>query len=108
MEKNCPCCERHCPENDLGCRRGREHFGGEGNSRGAHGARESHGPHGSHGPRESRPEEKALALLRKCGHFLHHSGDTAGNPAQLLSVLTEEERTRLETLLEKCLNSWQK
>lgn len=95
MENTCPCCGRHCPIEDLHCDRGRAHFGGEG---------ESHSFHGSH---ESRPEEKALVLLRKCGHFLHHSGD-AGNPARLLSVLTEEERLQLEYLLEKCLNSWQK
>lgn len=105
MENTCPCCGRHCPADDLHCDRGREHFGGEGESRGPHGAHASHGPHGPH---ESRPEEKALMLLRKCGHFLHHSGDAAGNPARLFSVLTEEERLQLETLLEKCLNSWQK
>lgn len=105
MENTCPCCGRRCPVDDLHCDRGREHFGTQGESRGAHGAHESHG---SHGPHESRSEGKALMLLRKCGHFLHHSGDAVGDPAQLLSVLTEEERTQLETLLEKCLNSWQK
>ena len=27
VEKNCPCCDRHCPADQLHCNRGREHFG---------------------------------------------------------------------------------
>ncbi|MDD6878444.1 MAG: hypothetical protein PUD44_11815 [Clostridiaceae bacterium] len=105
MEKNCPCCERHCPENDLGCRRGKEHFGM------ADGARPE-GRHGGHpGGRPeapATPEDRVLLLLRKAGHFLHHSAGAGADSAALLSALTAEERETLGALLEKCTASWEK
>lgn len=90
MEKNCPCCGKHCPVDHLSCPTGRAHFG----------IREEERP--------VNPEEKMILLLRKCGHFLHHSAGNGGDTAALTNALTPEERTTLETLLEKCLASWNK
>ena len=50
--------------------------------------------------------DPALALLRQCGHFLHHMGP-GSDPSQLMSALTTEERATLQALLKKCLDSWQ-
>lgn len=90
MENNCPCCKNHCPQDDLRCPRGREYFG----------IRNESDRH------PENPEEKTIVLLRKCGHFLHHNAGHDSNPARLLQALTEDERTTLESLLEKCLNNW--
>lgn len=91
MENVCPCCENHCPPDHLRCRRGKEYFGK------AEGA-----PN-----RPQQPEEKTVLLLRKCGHFLHHSAGGDGQSASLQNALSPEERETLENLLEKCLNYWQ-
>ncbi|MGN0564809.1 MAG: hypothetical protein ACI4LH_08720 [Candidatus Heritagella sp.] len=91
MENNCPCCGRHCPREDLHCPRGGEYFGMK---------------TGVPGGAGDIPQEKAILLLRKCGHFLHHSAGQGG-AAPLLDALTGEEKKTLETLLEKCLKSWQ-
>lgn len=116
MEKNCPCCDRHCPTDQLHCNRGREHFGlpleeergGRGHGEHGHGEH-GHGGHGERGHGEhgrgghGRPEEDGLiTLLRRCGHYLHHGTGEAD-----LSALTREERAELERLLQKCLDSWQ-
>ena len=98
MNETCPCCDRHCPTDDLHCRRGREHFGIRD---------ESHERHELRGNRPAGPEEKLLVLLRKCGHFLHHSVGRDGDTAPLLRALTPEEKLILETLLKKCLKSWE-
>ena len=50
--------------------------------------------------------EPTLALMRQCGHFLHHMGP-GSDPARLMSVLTAGERATLQALLKKCLNAWQ-
>ena len=85
MEQTCPCCERHCPASALRCPRGEAHFSG------------------------AAPEAQGdpLTLLRRCGHFLHHSVDRDAGTAGLLAVLTPEEQARLTALLKKCLNNWQ-
>lgn len=91
MEKNCPCCDRRCPAEQLHCNRGREHFGLP--------LEEERGGHG-HG--HGRPDEDPLiTLLRRCGHCLHHGAGEAD-----LSALTREERAELARLLQKCLDSW--
>lgn len=96
VEKNCPCCDRHCPADQLHCNRGREHFGLPlEEERGGHG----HGGHGGHGHPN---EDPLIMLLRRCGHDLHHSEGGAD-----LSALTREERGELARLLQKCLDSWQ-
>lgn len=90
METFCPHCENHCPKNALRCNRGREHFGaGEGPA--VHAA----------------PEERVLVLLRKCGHFLHHSAASPEGASHLMDVLTPEEKETLAALLEKCLARWE-
>lgn len=91
MEKNCPCCDRHCPVEQLSCPRGRDYFS-VGDQR--------------NGQRPAREDEKMIVLLRKCGHFLHHSVGMDGDTAPLASALSPEERASLEALLEKCLESW--
>lgn len=88
-EHNCPCCDRHCPADRLSCPKGKAYF-----------------EEGEHRKEEMSPEDKAIVLLRKCGHFLHHSAGRGTDASFLMSALTEEERKELEILLEKCLESW--
>lgn len=54
-------------------------------------------------------EDAAVVSLRRCGHFLHHSAgkDQGKTNAELVAVLTDEEKKTLTELLQKCLNSWQ-
>ena len=90
MEKNCPCCDRHCPVEKLSCGEGRRHFGME------------------DARREGAAEERMIVLLRRCGHFLHHSLGPGANAAALAEALSAEERATLEALLEKCLKRWER
>ena len=83
MENTCPHCEQHCPADNPRCPNGKEYFG------------------------TGSADEKAVVLLRKCGHFLHHSIGRGGDASHLMDALTETEKAELESLLEKCLNSWQ-
>ena len=62
MEKNCPCCDKHCPVEKLCCGHGLRHFGME---------------------KEERPQERMIALLRRCGHFLHHNMGPGADAAPL-------------------------
>ena len=89
MEKNCPCCDKHCPVEKLSCGEGRRHFGMED-------ARHA-----------DAPDERMIVLLRKCGHFLHHSMGSGADAAPLTEALSAEERATLENLLEKCLKHWE-
>ncbi len=50
-------------------------------------------------------EEATCALLRKCGHFLHHRMDRI-DPEELFASLTEKELKELYGLLQKVLASW--
>ena len=86
MEKNCPCCDKHCPVDKLSCGQGRRHFGTE---------------------KEEFPQERMISLLRRCGHFLHHSMGSGADAAPLTEALSAEERATLENLLEKCLKHWE-
>ena len=86
MEKNCPCCDKHCPVEKLSCGQGRRHFGME---------------------KEECPQDRMISLLRRCGHFLHHSMGPESDAALLTEALSAEERATLEGLLEKCLNHWE-
>lgn len=92
MEKNCPHCDKHCPADQLHCPRGREYFGIK---------EEGHDGHHAHS------DENMIMLLRKCGHFLHHSVGRDQDITPMLNALTPEERSILEILLKKCLNQWQ-
>ena len=93
MEKNCPQCENHCPVEDLKCGEGRSCFGIEKGDR-----REA---------RPERPEERMITLLRKCGHYLHHSVGPDADLSAMVNVLSPDERATPERLLEKCLGKWQ-
>lgn len=84
MEKNCPCCDKHCPVENLSCGEGRQYFRRE---------------------NDEHPEERMIVLLRKCGHFLHHN--MSAEATKLTKALSADERATLERLLEKCLNHWQ-
>ncbi|MGN0519712.1 MAG: hypothetical protein ACI4LB_03140 [Candidatus Fimenecus sp.] len=94
MEKTCPCSEKHCFQNQLRCRRGKEHFG-------------LATDFADFSESSDSTEEKAVILMRKCGHFLHHTAQYSANSTSLLQALTAEEKKTLEKLLEKCLQSWQ-
>lgn len=54
-------------------------------------------------------DDAAIIMLRKCGHFLHHSvgKDSAKTNEELLVKLTDDEKKALVELLQKCLESWQ-
>lgn len=86
---NCPCCENHCDENELRCGRGASYFG-----------REKRPHHGGEAPEM----DEVIACLHKCGHYLHHNHKQGG--ADLTSCLTEEEKSELCALLNKCLQAW--
>ena len=57
--------------------------------------------------KEECPQERMISLLRRCGHFLHHSMGPGADAAPLTEALSAEERATLEGLLEKCLNHWE-
>lgn len=114
-EKNCPCCENHCAADALKCRRGAEYFGsagGEGKrARNISARREERAEeHGRRIPRErenAATADKAVEMILKCGHYLHHGSDVADSEA-LTACLSEEEKRALIELLEKCLRLWTK
>lgn len=95
MNQNCPCCDNHCPKDQLGCSTGRQHFGIE----------EPKHAHAAGHPANS--DDTLIVLLRKCGHFLHHNIGRDGDTAPLLNALSPDERKTLEALLEKCIKNWQ-
>jgi hypothetical protein len=95
-ENFCPCCGRHCSVENLHCPRGKAHFGIE-----TDGEQSSH----HHISGNMTNDEKVIALMRGCGHFLHHN--MHGNTDNLLSALSENEKTELISILEKCLTSWE-
>lgn len=53
---------------------------------------------------------RTMMAIRKCGHFLHHNAGPASglDEETLLAPLTDEEKEVLASLLEKCLNTWNK
>ena len=95
-ETNCPCCENHCPVDQLRCHRGMAHFGQIEAAAGWE-------------KKPETPDEEALQLLRKCGHYLHHSAmrGEQSKPIALPDALTDEDKTTLISLLKKCLHGWQ-
>lgn len=103
-DKFCPCCKNRCPADSLSCGRGRAYFGmgRSGDESEAHGGHGGHTGHeqGGHGFPEGGDE--IVNLLRKCGHTLHHA---YGHGDVRLDCLTEEERTQLAALLNKCLKN---
>lgn len=115
MEKNCPCCNKHCPVDNLSCPTGKKHFGiadAPGSSSNDH-PRNRHRrgrhfrPGSSSNDHPLNSEDKLLVLLRQCGHFLHHNVGNTADTADLFNALSPQERQTLETLLAKCLQSWQ-
>jgi hypothetical protein len=50
-------------------------------------------------------DDKVIALMRGCGHYLHHSMG-AENSKELLLMLSEDEKRVLCSLLKKCLKAW--
>lgn len=56
------------------------------------------------------PDDSAVRLLRKCGHYLHHSAgkDQGKSNEELLAALSDEEKRTLADILQKCLDSWQR
>lgn len=45
------------------------------------------------------------ALLRSCGHYLHHTAGE-GDPDTMFAMLSEDEKKELNSLLRKVLKSW--
>lgn len=54
--------------------------------------------------------DRTMMALRKCGHYLHHNaGPASGLTAEtLFAPLTDEEKETLASILEKCLENWNK
>ncbi len=51
-----------------------------------------------------RDKEKVLSLLRKCGHYLHHSNNL--NVNQLFSALSKQQLQQLSGLLKITYDNW--
>lgn len=90
-EKTCPQCENHCSADALKCGKGEKYFGVQ---------------HQEKDISSMTPEERILILLRKCGHHLHHNVGHDTDAAALVNMLTTEEKTSLEEILQKCLQHW--
>lgn len=50
--------------------------------------------------------DEVVKLMRQCGHYLHHSAGKGTDNAKLLSVLNEDEKEALKTILGKCIQEW--
>lgn len=100
----CPCCGNHCPAEALQCGKGRNYFEASPEEREHfHAGRRHH----EREEADKTMEGRVIALLRRCGHHLHHNAGRGADSAQLLSFLSEEEKESLAALLEKCVKSWQ-
>ena len=51
--------------------------------------------------------EITYALLRSCGHYLHHASGE-GSPETMFAALSEDEKKELNALLRKVVRSWKK
>lgn len=91
-EKICPQCENHCSVDALRCGKGAKYFGIQ---------------HQERDISSMTIDERILVLLRRCGHHLHHNAGHDTNDAALVDILTAEEKTSLEVILQKCLRHWQ-
>lgn len=102
----CPCCENHCPKEQLKCLKGMEHFGIKADGKNGPGP----GGRGMQNLSEMKPEDAVIMLMRQCGHYLHHNVGHGGavDTGKLLEVLSEEEKQQLIALLKKCVEDWQK
>lgn len=80
-QEKCPCCPNHCPKDDLGCGRGKEHFSNVNDNN------------------EKSIGDKVIMELRRCGHILHHNREF--DIEKLLSDFSEEELYKLHELLSK-------
>lgn len=92
----CPCCGHHCPADNLNCPRGKMYFGQTEDT-------EKHSGRG-HGNNMPDIKDETVALMLKCGHYLHH-GLTDENE-NILSFLSDDEKTELTKLLKKCVEQW--
>lgn len=92
----CPCCERHCPADNLHCRRGEIYFGKVTDT-------DKHADRG-HGHNMPDIKDETVFLMLKCGHYLHHGLDKKSE--DVLSFLSDDEKTELTKLLKKCIEQW--
>ncbi len=81
--ENCPCCSNNCPKDNLGCRRGIEHFNNQ----------------SVNNIEFKSIDEQVVVDLRRCGHLLHHNKDL--DSKELLKEFTKEELNKLHELLSK-------
>jgi hypothetical protein len=100
-ENICPCCPNHCSKEKLKCPKGENYFAG-----GEH-SELHHGRHnrfcGEQAISTLSTDDAVVALIRECGHFLHHS---RGENADILTAnLTSEEKEQLKALLSKCADN---
>ena len=94
--QTCPQCDNHCPADALQCGRGRKYFGVTGDD---HGHNRDHGGCCGH----SHSKSGLASLLRQCGRFVRHADMEED---ELFQALTGEEKSALQTLLEKLSADW--
>lgn len=101
-EKVCLRCHNHCSVDQLHCSKGKEDFGLPTDKNARHNNGEK--------PLDEKDmtlDEIVLALMRQCGHFLHHNIEHKENIDTLkLDFYTEQEKRELIQLLKICLNKW--
>lgn len=105
MEQVCPQCGNHCPKDDLKCPRGMKYFGAKPE---AGGRKHSFAHPTQEDISAMATDDAVIVLLRKSGHYLHHSaGNGKDVNKKLLSALSEEEKNTLVELLQKCTQDWE-
>lgn len=105
MENVCPQCGNQCPKDDLKCPRGMKYFGAKMEA----GGRAHSFARPTYEDLSAMPiDDAVITLMRKCGHYLHHSvGNGKDMNKELLSSLSEEEKSVLIELLQKCTRDWE-
>jgi hypothetical protein len=92
----CNQCDRGCPTNNLQCGKGRRYF----DSLKQEIDREA----------KEREQDDVLAIIEKCGHFLHHrqEEDHSQDDGILMQSLSKNEKEILKLLLSKLSSEWDK
>ncbi|MGN0178732.1 MAG: hypothetical protein ACI4DY_04725 [Monoglobaceae bacterium] len=94
----CPCCGLHCSIDSLHCMRGHKFF--------AHKADADTLDKKSKGDNTELNIacDEAIGLMLQCGHYLHHGMKDID--CDILSFLSDNEKSELTSLLKKCIEHW--
>ena len=83
----CPQCPNHCNKDELRCSRGKAFFGLQ----------------EENAPRNKQHLIGIAALLKQCGHTMHHNPSIDND--KICASLSKEEQQTLEQLLNKILTN---